>query len=471
MINSNVQYSIYFVLENEQDISKVVEAVRKTVQREDFSEKIQRKLFVLLFLNVESEIYNDLKRNRKLAHLVGFFPKLSRDLFINTVLCLKQHQYAYESVAKFPSSLSYQVLYSCLNALGSIDLFEAIDFVENLLFALFTKIVTINESDEYGTHLKDLFQRLLLHYDAEKGGHSKKINSWKSSKLKHYAGLVMASLLSLLEKCTNVYCKKESMSFDGDNSLYNMQVDVTAKVNPLSEVESKYMNTQQCYEHVVAKCHENIISITVEVWLFWVEIDLDDIPDTENTLQRLIGNKAYTCRESLLKAAEEFSVSSKEASDLVIRLQNIAVKPLTEEDQAKSLDLDDILTKIQDPAKDAAKWISFLLKNPSFSVEMKVLDVIKSHVNLMQTDDVLKLSDLLLTHIQNRENCSYQKNFILEAVKPLSVELQTYVCQIFINKFGLTEMLKKEDFLSVFIETFNKVINEEDNEKEVRRSS
>lgn len=462
---------MYFVLENEQNISKVVEAVRKAVHREDFSEKFQRKLFVLLFLNAESEIYNDLKKNRKLAHLVGFFPKLSRDLFINLVLCLKLHQYAYESVAKFPSSLSYQVLDSCLNALGSIDLFEAIGFVENLLFALFTKIVTINESDEYSMHLKDLFQRLLLHYDAEKGGHTKKLNSWKSSKLKHYAGLVMASLLSLLEKCTNVYCKKESISFEGDNSLYNIQVDVTAKVSPLLGVESKCMNTQQCYEHVVAKCHENIISITIEVWLFWVEIDLDDIPDTENTLQRLVGNRAYTCRESLLKAAEEFSVSSKEASDLVIRLQNFALKTLTEEDQAKSLDLDDILTNIQDPAKDTVKWITYLMKNPSFSVETKVLDVIKSHVNCMQNDDVLKLSDLLLTHIQTSENCGHQKSFILEAVKSLSVELQTEVCQIFLNKFGLTEVLKKEDFQFLLIDTFNKVINEEDKEKEVRRST
>lgn len=462
---------MYFVLENEQNISKVVEAVRKAVHREDFSEKFQRKLFVLLFLNVESEIYNDLKKNRKLAHLIGFFPKLSRDLFMNLVLCLKLHQYAYESVAKFPSSLSYQVLDSCLNALGSIDLFEAIGFVENLLFALFTKIVTINESDEYSMHLKDLFQRLLLHYDAEKGGHTKKLNSWKSSKLKHYAGLVMVSLLSLLEKCTNVYCKKESISFEGDNSLYNIQVDVTAKVSPLLGVESKCMNTQQCYEHVVAKCHENIISVTIEVWLFWVEIDLDDIPDTENTLQRLVGNRAYTCRESLLKAAEEFGVSSKEASDLVIRLQNIALKTLTEEDQAKSLDLDDILTNIQDPAKDTVKWITYLMKNPSFSVETKVLDVIKSHVNCMQNDDVLKLSDLLLTHIQTSENCGHQKNFILEAVKSLSVELQTEVCQIFLNKFGLTEVLKKEDFQFLFIDTFNKVINEEDKEKEVRRST
>lgn len=462
---------MYYVLENEQDISKVVEAVRKTVHREDFNEKMQRKLFVLLFLNIESEIYNDLKKNRKLTHLVGFFPKLSADLFMNMVLCLKLHQYAYESVAKFPASLSYQVLHYCLKALGSIDLYEAIDFVENLLFALFTKIVTINESDQYSTHLKDLFQRLLLHYDTEKGGHIKKINSWKSSKLKHYAGLVMSSLLSLLEKCTNVYCKKESISFEGDNSLYNIQVDVATKVSSLLEAESKCMNTQQCYEHVVAKCHENICGITIEVWLFWVEIDLDDVPDTENTLQRLVGNRAYTCRESLLKAAEEFSVSSKEASDLVIRLQNIALKPLTEEDQAKSLDLDDILTNIQDPAKDTAKWIRFLMKNPSFSVETKVLDVIKSHVNCMQNDDALQLSDLLFTHIQTSENCFNQKNFILEAVKPLSVELQTEVCKIFINKFGLTKVLKKEDFQSILTETFNKVINKEDKENEVRRST
>lgn len=457
----------YFVLENEQNISKVVEAVRKTVQQVNFSEKMQRKLFVLLFLNVESEMYNDLKKTRNLAHLVGFFPKLSRDLFINTVLCLKLHQYAYESVAKFPSSLSYQVIHSFLNALGSIDLYEAIDLVENLLTALFTRIVTINESDEYSTHLKDLFQRLLLHYDAEKGGHIKKINSWKSSKLKHYGGLIMASLLSILEKCTNIYCKKESISFEEDNSLYNIEVDVRAKMSPLLEVGSKCMNTQQCYEHVVAKCHENICSITIEVWLFWVEIDLDDIPDTENTLQRLVGNRAYTCRESLLKAAEEFSVSSKEASDLVIRLQNIALKPLTEEDQAKSLGLDDILTNIQDPAKDTAKWIRFLIQNPSFSVEVKVLDVIKPHVNCMQNDDFLKLSGLLLTHIQTSDNCFHQKNFILEAVKPLNVELQTEICKIFLNKFGLTEVLKKEDFQSVFIETFNKVINEENKEKEV----
>lgn len=456
---------MYLFSDNEDAVTKVLGSLKKITDEAEEIEKSKRKLFILFFLNTNTDMCNNLKKNRKYAHLVGFFPKLSPDLFMKIVISLELHQCLYESVAWFCSPLSYQVLDLCLNSLKWLDLFEAVSFVEHLITSLFHKIVLIDGKENFDIHLKDMFQRLLLHYDAEKSGLIKRMNLWNSSKMKHYAGLVMASLLSLLEKCTKIYSKKTDDLRDNE-SIYNIEIDEDSiKLNSKLIAESSPFSVQQCYEHIVSKCYENVYSITINIWLFWVEIDLDDVPDTENTLQRLIGEKAYACRETL-KEAERAGVSSHVSADLLLKLKSLALKPHTDEEDASLLNLSQILTNIQDTNKDTKKWIKFLINKP-FAVEPSALEVTKNYLNIIEDVELEKLWKLIITFIKTNQESKLHKDFLLDMVKTLDVDCQMKLSKCYVDNIGLSDILKTDEFQSEFVETFNKVVNEDDKEKEV----
>ncbi|XP_054276891.1 uncharacterized protein LOC128995883 [Macrosteles quadrilineatus] len=456
--------------ENEEEYSKLEASLKKAItgRPPDTNHRVEVQLYILLFLNTDISLYNDLKKNRKCAHLVGFFPKISQDLFIKLTLGLKLNIYLYESVKHFNSSLSVEVADICLKSLKWIDLFEAVNLTENLIISLFSKIVETDETDKYYSHLKDVFQRLLLHYDAEKGGSVKRMGSWKKSKLKHYAGLVMASLLELVHQCSKIYLKKNDNDDSIDYSLFSIQIDNDSfDLKHLPDVStSGSITLQQCYEHIVARCLQNVSDITLDIWLFWLEIDLDEIPDTENTLQKLVGEKAFKCQEAL-KEAECSGLSSKESSELLNRLTNIAIKPSTEEDLAASLDLEKVLNNINDPEKDSAKWLKYLISNPDFVVDPSALDVLASRVNNLESNDVLKLYKTIFEHLIHTPDSLHHKTFIFETIKQCSVNVLPEVSNVFVEVCGISDFLKQEDFQSTMVETFNMVINEEDKEKEL----
>lgn len=370
----------------------------------------------------------------------------------------------YDSVVLFPPALSYKVLQLCLPSLNWLDLFEAVTFVENLLNSLFKKILTLDESDMFNPHLKDAFQRLLLHFDAEKGGGLKRMSSWNGSKLKHYAGLVVASLLTLVENCTDAYSRKDEKPKESEQSIFNVQFNQST-IAPVEHLEERLISVQQCYDYIIAKCHENVCSITVDVWLFWVEVDLDDTPDTENTLQRLVGEKAYVCNEALT-AAESKIALSKEGADLVSKLKHFALKPQPKKPD-EPIELEDILKNIQDPDKDNKKWIKYLVNNDNFVSEPEALKVLISSFSLIPIQELNIILETVLDFIKIYPNSLPQKEFILSAVKLLDSESQMAVVDMFVERFGAAEILKTEEFNTVLVESFNKVINGEDKEEEV----
>lgn len=448
---------------NETDITKIVKGLLKIIQTENISIQLKEKLYLVLFLNTDTDIYKDLKKNRKFAHLVGFLPKLSPDLFMHIVLGLQLQELVYESVEQFPTALSYKVLQLCLTSLDWLDLFEAISFVENLLGSLFRKLLTLDETDAFNAHLKDAFQRLLLHFDAEKGGSLKRMSSWKKFKLKHYAGLVMASLLSLVENCTLAYLRKDVDPEESHQRIFNLKFDQSV-ISPAEHLENRLISVQQCYDCMVAKCHDNINSITVDIWLFWVEIDLDDTPDTENTLQRLVGEKAYGCNEALIAAESKISLP-KEAADLVSKLNNFARKPQLKE-KTEPIELEDILKNIQDPTKDNVRWIKYLVNN-DFVSEPEALRVLLGSFKLIKTEDLNQILETVLDFIKIYPNSPSQKEFILSVVKLLESESQLVFANMFVERFGASEILKTDEFSTGLVESFNKVINGEDKEEEV----
>ncbi|XP_046666488.1 uncharacterized protein LOC124358235 [Homalodisca vitripennis] len=452
------------VKDDERDCKEIITLIKHVIK--ESNHKTQQKLYILLFLNTDLDICKKLKKNRKYVHLIGFFPQLSQYLFMKLILGLELQKCLYDSIVHFPSCLSYQVLQTTLKALHW-DLFESVPLVENVLVSLYNKMTLMEEEDKYKTPFKETFQTLLLHYDAEKGGTLRMISQLSSHDMKHYAGLVVASMLSLLERCSNIFLKKEDDPNLDDFVLYRVQIDgdVPNTVDITSN-ESKDITVQKCYEHLVAKCLENICSITVDLWLFWFDVPLNDIPDTEDTLQRAIGEKAYTCIE-VLREVQLYDIASKEVFDVITRLKNIALKPMSEEDKANSLELDQVINNITDPSKDSMKWLRILVNHTSHAVQPESLEFLKSRVNSLQLSDFKSLLKNIFDFIKISKDNTVHKNFILEIPKYLDFNHQAQLLVGFLESFGLSDILKTYDYPTEFVETFNKVISIDDKEKEV----
>uniref|UniRef100_A0A1B6GEL3 Uncharacterized protein n=1 Tax=Cuerna arida TaxID=1464854 RepID=A0A1B6GEL3_9HEMI len=452
------------VKDDKHDCKELITLIKHVIK--ESNHKTQQKLYILLFLNTDLDICKKLKKNRKYVHLVGFFPLLSQYMFMKLILGLGLHKCLCESIVHFPSCLSYQVLQMTLKALHW-DLFESVPLVENVLVSLFNKLTLLEEEDKYKTTLKETFQTLLLHYDPEKGGTLRMISQLNSYDMKHYAGIVVSSMLSLLERCSNIYLKKEDDTNLDDFVLYHLRIegDIMNTV-AITSNESKDITVQKCYEHLVAKCLENICSITVDLWLFWFDIPMDDIPDTEATLQRAIGEKAYTCIE-VLREVQLYDIASKEVFDIITRLKSIALKPMSDEDKANSLELDQVINNITDPSKDSMKWLRILVNHTSHAVQPQSLEFLKSRVNSLHISDLKSLLKNIFDYIKISKDNTVHKDFILEIAKVLDLDHQTQLLECFIENFGLSEILKRDNFQTEFIETFNKVISIDDIEKEV----
>lgn len=438
---------------NDKAIEEVVKVLLKEAESEKFSKKDFQRLFLVLFMNTEKTYCEKLIDEESLSHVFGFIPKISKWLFINIVFSLHLEEFLYDSIIYFKSDLCEQVVDICMESFKVVDLFESVKFIENIAVSIFSKLLILKDGS-YKTTFKHKFQDLFLHYDGRENITNNKLMLLKKKDLYHYSGRVMCSMLNMVEKCTKLLCGIEKIELN-ENSLFHLLKEVNKETSDI-RLNSTAL---ECYEILVSKCSNNICDITVDVWLYWVEIDA---PEIGNTLQRLVAERAYTCREALNEVKIN-GISLPQVDSLTEKLINIAAKPHMEEDEIKQADIETIINNIRDPSKKQNKWLKALLSEQNLTLERDVLNTVKEYLFLFDKEDVCNLLQIVVSNVsKGPENSNELKQLALDSMIHLNLDTQINILHNFVKGNGFITTLSTENFRSVLIETFNKIVMSED---------
>lgn len=399
-----------------------------------------------------------LMNEESLLHVFGFVPKISKWLFVNLICSLHLEEFLFDMIIYLKTDLCEQVIDICMESFKIVDLFESVKYIENIAVSIFSKLLIL-KNGAYSTTLKHKFRDLFLHYDGHKNSTNNKLMVLKKKDLYRYSGRVLCSMLVMLEKCTKLFCSIDKIEINKKSLLYllNKTQIETCDI----ELNSSAL---ECYEMLISKCSNNICDITVDVWLYWVEIDAPEIGDT---LQRLIAERAYTCQDTLCKVKGN-NINIPQVDSLIERLVNIAAKPVMEEDEINQADIKTIINNIRDPNKKQNKWLKALLGQQNLTIDKDVLNVLKEFLFLLDNEDVCNLLQIIVSNISKKaENSDQLKQLALDSLNHLNLDTQIKILHNYVKENGFATILSTENFRTVLTETFNKIVMSEDKVSQV----
>lgn len=436
----------------------------KAVKSEDFENDDLQGLMILLFLNTDTGLYQELKNDEKCNDLVGFMPMISRHLLVKLILYLKLEPFLCNSIIFIEGKVCHNFLTISELCIKMLDEFDAVAFVENLAKALYRKLSFSEDS-----HVELFFHSLLKRYDEPTMDRIKTVEKWEKTKMYHFIGLVMDSLLSLLHDFLEFYCENNHEKPKGHSvfELFNSYEDNTKITNLNKTVCVNKNNLLKCCNLLISKCSSNVVAITIDVYLHWVEIDLDNVPDTDNTLQRKIGEQAYKCNISLMEA-EKLGVFSSQTSELINYLKGIASKPhIDKQSEQSEIDISTIIQNINDPESNLTEWLEKLMLS-SFELTDDIVELLIKNIKFLNHNSRKELFKKGVEFANQTTNCpECVKELVLQIVNQEKVDQQVKFLRDFLQEYGLKKILMLNDFKKLCTATFNKSVNDETKCKEV----
>jgi hypothetical protein len=225
-------------------------------------------------------------------------------------------------------------------------------------------------------------------------------------------------------------------------------------------VENKDVTSKNYIDELMLACKNNFCAITVNIWLFWAECNVDDVHN-DRTLQNEISEAMYLCSEALKKVWNgdaEFPL----AGELIAMLSTMAVKPRDEDDEIREADLELIIKNVSDTSKSQRKWFKALLGLNEFIIsDERYMECLKNNLHLAECEDVKVILEKIvatLRSIPDDQRCSKIKHFGLDCLKHLPLEQQVDTIQWFFVTFGNSVSFLTDDFHLVATEAFNKAV-------------
>lgn len=405
-----------------------------------------RKINLLLMFNTDLSYKYDLKDDFQICHLLNNFPQLSKCLYINIMWQLKLQKYYYEALKYSPSWFIFPFLDETVDSLRFSKSFDVIYQVQELVEAIYTNICRMDYRSSKSGDFNDkklilesfivTISSLLRHYNTPTTEES--ITKSKN-KMKEYNGHSLNCQLSLIMSCFKMFLKKPSFEIEDKFHIYKINQDKEPETNnysvnnyssavneTLTQINILLLNTLQ----------NSVLNVTLDDFMYWVEIDLDDnlIIDEDlkrDNLQKLIGEQAYELVD-MIKNNLCFE------HNVVEQLSTISLKPKTIQEIAKEVSVGTVLDKIEkSPSKIV--WIEELLSRTDtlyFNDEclqtivdnieiLKIehlMQILKDHQNYdMENDDEIRMNEIFFKG-GSRLKVSDLKDFIDQLVATIGTD-------------------------------------------------
>jgi len=449
-------------------ISAVIEALRKVIIGRGIQtgtnlntkqEQSLRRIFMFLVLNTSLSVKEKLIEDINCGHIVDCAPTLSKDLLMELIWSLSLHKYVCESIVHCPLALGAEILDAVLNKVSSVEPLEALLRVEELSTAVYCKFMKLRLTK--GTDVEcakwklyTYFKNLLQYFVKP---NLKELGNVRPQELYHVAGFAMRCILSLMTNCLKLYLNPQQQQQELVMSqVYDMSLpELSGEI----ENENNVITSDSFIDELIFACKTNFCAITVDVWLFWAECEVDGA-NNNRTLQNEISEAMYSCSEDL-KRAQNGEVKFPLAGELITMLSSMAVKPRDEDDEIREADAELVIKNVSDKSKSQRKWFKALLGLNEVMSDKKCADCLKSNLHLAECEDIKVILEKAVTALEpecgNGESDKI-KHIALNSVKLLSLKQQVEIVQWFFKTFGTSAILLTDGFNMVATEVFNKAV-------------
>ncbi|XP_070498649.1 uncharacterized protein [Chironomus tepperi] len=358
-----------------------------------------RKINLLLMFNTELSYKHDLKGDFQICHLLNNFPQLSKCLYINVMWQLKLQKYFYEALSFSPSWFILPFLDETVDSLRFSKSFDVIHQVQGIVKAIYTNICRMDYRASKSGDLNDkklilesffvTITSLLRHYNTPTTEES--ITKSKN-KTKEYNGQSLNCQLSLILSCFKMFLKKPAFEIEEKYHIYKIHQDKEPEANNYSvnNYSSAVDETLTQINVILLNTLQNsVLNVTLDDFMYWVEIDMDDdlIVDEDlkrDNLQKLIGEQTYELID-MLKNNSCFE------HNVVEQLLTISLKPKTLQEIAKEASVGTILDKIEkSPSKIV--WIEELLsRTDTLYFNDECLQTIIDNIDILKLEHLMQM--------------------------------------------------------------------------------
>lgn len=414
---------------------------------------------MFLVLNTDLSVQEKLMDDINCGHIVSCAPSLSKDLLVELIWRLSLHKYTCESIIYCPVALGAELLGMVLDKIGSVGPLHALPIVEDISKAVYCKYIRLecihstdmkSAKSKLYVYLKNLLQYFVKPNLKAVG------NNVNPQELYRLAGFAMRCILSLMLSCLKLYLDPLEQELDV-SGVYDISLPEFCDA---VESENKEVTAKTFIDELMIVCKINFCAITVDVWLFWAECNVDNVHN-DRTLQNEISEAMYLCSEALKKVQDgdaEFPL----AGELIAMLATLAVKPRDEDDEIREADIELIIKNVSDSSKSQRKWFKALLGLDEIIMsDERCVECLESNLHLAECEDVKVILEKIVTTfgaVPPDQQCNKIKHIGLDCLKHLSLEQQVDTVRWFFVTFGTSVSFLTDDFHLVATEVFNKAV-------------
>ncbi|KAJ9597538.1 hypothetical protein L9F63_011596 [Diploptera punctata] len=414
-----------------------------------------RRALMFLILNTNLVIKEKLMDDINCGHIVDCAPNLSKELLLELVDKLSLCSLMCEAIIYIPLSLGVELVDSMLIKLNSMEPFITLQWIEHMTRAVYTKYMMFysvqKASNKCGqSKLYTYFKKLIQYFVSPD---LRNLHNAGVKELYRFAGISIKVLLTLIMDCLKLYSNSSELSCDVPD-LYNISLPEYFDKN-----ERKIVYSKDFIAELLSSCKINCCSITVDIWLFWAECDVELEGGTTKSMQRIIAESMfYVCE--LLKRLQNIKNEIPAAEDIISQFSGMCIKPRDEDDEIRDASVELIMKSVVDNTKNQKKWFKALLEHIDLGNENYV-NCLENCFELAECDDMkIIIEKYMLIHDREESNEYHirMRNVILDMVKNLSLDEQVNIVQWYFEQFGINFILMKDNFQGTITEMFNKAV-------------
>lgn len=405
-------------------------------------------------LNTDVTFKYDLNNDPRICHVLNNFEPLTKCLLITLIWELKLDEFFYEMLEYSNSWFALQFLHEAADSNRHQKPLVIIERVKCMVNAIYSNICRMdyrpasNQVDKKIVLGKffDYIMDLLRHYNTP----NTELESISKKKEKEYLGHSLNSLLSLVLSCFHLYHNKPPIE-KGEQQIYKLMLEQEPEVDNHSSTYSLPVDDTLMKINVALlnTLQNSVLNITLNHFVYWVEVDVEDPEEEEvdlkiDNLQKAVGLSAYNLTQIM-------SLNECFQHDLINQLKCLAVKPKELHEIAEEATVGTVLEKIETSINKRV-WLQELLnRSATLFQNTECLQTIFDNISLINIKDLLKIvreyqnhdiddEDELIVHEIFRASCPYLKS---EEIIELIEELIS-VLGVNYNINGETEQLEQD---------------------------
>ena len=455
-------------LGNEIYIDEIAARLKNIFLSRSLSEVELRKVFFLLILNTDASFSRDLNEDFSICHLLNNFPPLSKCLFVNLVWQLKLEKFFYEAIKFTPTWFMLQFLPEAVDSLRFSKPLEVIEQVKKITEAIYSNICRIDfKASNVGqqVELKIILNKLLEHmmsllrnYNTPNSDES---FTKSKKKLREYLGISLNYQLSLVLNCFELYQTKPKFTISDELQIYRLMVEKEPELdNHSTSSYSSTVNDSLVKVNIALlnTLQNSVMNITLDDFMCWVEIDIEDpLTDDEDlkrdNLQKSIGEMSYSLVQ-LINVHEYFQ------HDVAKHLQTISIKPKSLEEIAKEATVGTVLEKVESSFSRRVWFEELLNRSDTLYCNSECLQTVIENMDLVNFKDLMKI----LSEHQNYDDMDREDELLVRKIFKLGcgklncIESRNFGEEL-IRTFGVDYKLEEDEaiFASELTNYLNKL--------------